>query len=85
MRLTLGILRRRRRHSHRWVMDRMSDYLEGNLPPDEAADVEAHISMCPDCWRVLATLRTTLLQLGRLRGPRSEGIADLVIERLRHS
>jgi anti-sigma factor RsiW len=49
------------------VVELLSDYLEGALPADESARVEAHLESCPECVAYLAQLRSTIGALGRLR------------------
>ena len=34
----------------------MSDYLDGDLAPDERARVEEHVHWCPECRRMLESL-----------------------------
>jgi predicted anti-sigma-YlaC factor YlaD len=77
------IARRRFMREHRWTHAHLSDYLDEDLAGAEVDRVEEHVSLCPQCRRVLATLRRTLKGLGALGAePRAE-IADGVIERLR--
>lgn len=42
--------------SDRW-MDRLSDYLDGDLPAADRARLEAHLETCTDCSAVLSDLR----------------------------
>ena len=42
--------------SDRW-MDRLSDYLDGELPAAERLALEAHLDRCNDCSTLLADLR----------------------------
>ena len=42
--------------SDRW-MDRLSEYLDGELPTTDRAALEAHLETCADCSAVLADLR----------------------------
>ncbi len=37
----------------------LADYLEGLLPPDVRADLEAHVGGCPRCAAFLETYRAT--------------------------
>ncbi len=37
--------------------DRLSDYLDGNLPDGDRALLEAHLDVCPDCRETLDDLR----------------------------
>ena len=77
------LARRRYMREHRWTHARLSDYLDRELGSTERARVEEHVSVCPHCRRVLATLRRTLEGLGALRVAHAPGVADGVIERLR--
>ena len=45
-------------------MELLTDYLEGALPPDEVAAVEAHLETCPPCRTYLAQMRATIEALG---------------------
>jgi anti-sigma factor RsiW len=42
--------------SDRW-MDRLSEYLDGELPTTDRAALEAHLETCSDCSALLADLR----------------------------
>ena len=44
--------------------DFIGDYLSGELPADETALFERHMSRCPNCHAYLANYRTTI-DLGR--------------------
>lgn len=77
------IAKRRFMREHRWTHARLSELLDDELGPEEAARVEAHVSICPQCRRVLGTLRRTLEGLGTLGAERRARVADGVIERLR--
>ncbi len=37
----------------------LMDYLEGALPPDLSADLEAHVAACPRCAAFVASYRET--------------------------
>jgi anti-sigma factor RsiW len=56
-----------------------SDYLDGDLPLEEATRLEAHVGICPRCRQALTNLRVTLGGLGRLG--RAEGDDPAVAER----
>jgi predicted anti-sigma-YlaC factor YlaD len=78
-------LRARYRYTreHRWTHAHLSEYLDEELGSGDVARVEDHVSICPHCRRVLATLRRTLERLRTLRGEPEPGVAEGVIERLR--
>ena len=40
--------------------ERLTEYLDGDLPPAERQAVEAHLAGCPDCSDLLADLRRVL-------------------------
>lgn len=77
------IARRRYMREHRWTHEHLSSYLDADLAPDEAARVEDHAGICPQCRRVLATLRRTMEGLRALGTESQSEIADGVIARLR--
>jgi predicted anti-sigma-YlaC factor YlaD len=68
---------------HRWTQRRLSEYLDGELEPGERERVERHVGRCPECRRVLATLKRTLAALMGLRDEPPGDITDGVIGRLR--
>jgi anti-sigma factor RsiW len=68
---------------HRWTHAHLSEYLDRELADDERARVEDHVGLCPQCRRVLATLRRTLERLRDLPGKPQPEVAEGVIERLR--
>lgn len=68
---------------HKWTHAHLSDYLDDDLSPAERDRLEEHVGMCPQCRRVLRTLRRTLESLMELPLERRPSVADGVIERLR--
>ena len=38
----------------------LDDYIGGALPPDQRADVDAHLAVCPDCRHYLDSYRRTV-------------------------
>jgi anti-sigma factor RsiW len=46
------------------LVELLTDYLEGALPPAEAAAVEAHLAACAGCRRYLDQMRATIDALG---------------------
>ena len=45
------------------LVEVVTDYLEGRLPDDEVARVDAHLALCPPCVHYLEQIRV-LLRLG---------------------
>ncbi|MCK6525632.1 zf-HC2 domain-containing protein [Myxococcota bacterium] len=43
----------------REISSSMLDYLDGSLPPEEAAMIEEHMRLCPDCACFKATYVAT--------------------------
>jgi anti-sigma factor RsiW len=66
--LLTRIFRRRRDDglSCRALVELVSDYLEGALPPDEHSRFEAHVAGCGNCAAYLRQMRETLALLGTL-------------------
>jgi anti-sigma factor RsiW len=75
--------RRRFMREHGWTQARLSDYLDDELSTDERRRVESHVDLCPECRRVLRTLRRTLEGLMSLKVTPPHEVAPGVIERLR--
>ncbi|GAA3218133.1 hypothetical protein GCM10017691_00720 [Pseudonocardia petroleophila] len=46
------------------LVELLTDYLEGALPPADVAAVEAHLAQCPACRRYLDQMRATIATLG---------------------
>lgn len=42
--------------------DRLSEYLDGELPPADRAAIEAHLERCPECADTLAALRRIVVR-----------------------
>jgi predicted anti-sigma-YlaC factor YlaD len=77
------IQRRRFMREHEWTHAHLSGYLDEDLSLAERDRVEEHVGMCPQCQRVLRTLRRTLESLMKLPLEPRPSVADGVIERLR--
>lgn len=65
---------------HDWT-DRLSEYLDGGLSPEEATTIEAHLTECDECSEVLGELRSVMARARALEdAPPSrdlwEGIRD---------
>jgi len=57
------------------VLARLSEFLDGGLPPVERSGIEAHVRACPDCTRfggVFAASLTTLRDELRVAADRME-------------
>jgi len=48
------------------VVEIVTDYLEGRLPPDDVAVFEAHLDLCDGCRRYLDQMRITIDAVGRI-------------------
>ncbi len=69
---------------HRFTKARASQYIDGELSTEGRRRVERHTSVCPQCRALIASLRQMLEALpGVAASPRS-GLAEGVVERLRH-
>lgn len=53
------------RHEHPEIVERLSDYVDGALTPDEHAETEAHLAECGACRRVLESLTPWSAEIGR--------------------
>lgn len=51
---------------HDQITDRLSDYIDGELTPEERAIVDAHLASCGDCRDVLDELRAVVAAAARL-------------------
>jgi hypothetical protein len=58
--------------SDQWT-DRLSEYLDGEIPPDQRAELEAHLRHCVACGAVLADLKRIVT--------RAQGLEDRAPER----
>lgn len=67
----------RHRARCRQVRALMSEYLDGELALRDSRRLERHLRWCPNCRRMLESLRRTIGGLNRLAGgdaaPRCEG------------
>jgi anti-sigma factor RsiW len=50
----------------RELVELVTDYLEGILPPAESARVERHLAGCDGCSAYIEQMRITLRALGRI-------------------
>jgi anti-sigma factor RsiW len=51
------------------LVELLTEYLEGTLPPDEVAAVEEHLRGCEACQTYLDQLRATITALGSATVP----------------
>jgi anti-sigma factor RsiW len=75
--------RRRFMREHRWTHVHLNDYLDGELGAEERDRVEEHVGLCPECRRMLETLRKTVQGLMTLRTPAPADLGPGIVERLR--
>lgn len=54
---------------HNYVEERLSDYLDGTLPPKERSELDAHLKQCERCAASLGSLRWTVGLLKQAPGP----------------
>ena len=52
---------------HRWVQPRASEFVDGNLAPRQSRRLAAHLELCADCARMIATLQALVTMLPALR------------------
>jgi anti-sigma factor RsiW len=48
------------------LVELVTDYLEGRLPPGDLARLEEHIARCDGCTIYIEQMRVTLKALGRI-------------------
>ena len=49
------------------VVELVTDYLEGAMPPEEVARFEHHLSLCEGCIFYVEQIRMTIEAVGRIR------------------
>ena len=65
------------------LVELVTEYLEGALPPDEVAAVEQHLAACDVCTRYLRQMRSTVAALGMVPvGRVTEGLSEATIDTL---
>jgi anti-sigma factor RsiW len=55
-----------RPESCREMLERLSEYLDGELDPSACAEIEGHLEGCEPCIAFLRSLRTTVAHVGSL-------------------
>jgi anti-sigma factor RsiW len=59
------------------LVELVTEYLEGALPPDEVAAVEHHLAQCGPCLRYLRQMQATVAALGMLPAESlTEGLSE---------
>jgi anti-sigma factor RsiW len=48
------------------VVEVITDYLEGKLPPEDVAILDAHLALCDGCQWYLDQMRITIATVGRI-------------------
>jgi anti-sigma factor RsiW len=61
------------------LVELVTDYLEGALPPSERNRVERHIATCDGCTRYIEQIRATIAAAGRLT---PDDVPGPVVDRL---
>lgn len=46
------------------LLEKLSEYLDGDLPPSICEEIEAHIADCEPCVRFVRSLRNTVSHVG---------------------
>jgi predicted anti-sigma-YlaC factor YlaD len=64
------------------LVEVITDYLEGTMPPEERARFDEHLIYCDGCTAYLEQMRATLMALGRIP---AESIGSVARERLLQS
>jgi anti-sigma factor RsiW len=49
------------------LVEIVTDYFEGTLPPETRQRFDAHLALCAPCRTYVAQMRTTITLTGRLR------------------
>ena len=49
------------------LVELVTDYLEGRLPPDDRRRFDEHVAVCEGCAAYLEQMRATIAAAGRLR------------------
>jgi anti-sigma factor RsiW len=77
----LRLFRRRRELVCREAVALMAAYLDGALPVDDQARLEAHLAGCPHCSEYLAQIGATIDALGRVEPDDlpDEAVDELVV------
>lgn len=63
----------------REVVDVLTDYLEGAMPPEQRAALEQHLLTCEGCTNYVEQLRMSIALTGRLQ---EEDVPPQVMDRI---
>jgi anti-sigma factor RsiW len=64
------------------LMERVTDYLEGAMTPDEVAKVEAHLADCDGCDAAVEQFRLTIIVEGALSEDDVDAVDPAVVDEL---
>ncbi|MBQ2618238.1 MAG: zf-HC2 domain-containing protein [Oscillospiraceae bacterium] len=64
------------------AIDLMSAMLDGELSPEQAAELQAHLAVCPECARLMEAMQGLDEQVAALREPAPEGLKKGVLYRI---
>ena len=67
------------RHNCKALLGDLSEYIDGELPPELCAEIEKHLEACENCRVVLNTTRRTI---DLVQAPADEAVPADVRERL---
>jgi anti-sigma factor RsiW len=66
------------------LVELVTDYLEGRLPPAEVRRFDEHLELCPGCVTYVEQIRATVAVSGRLaEEDMPEGAADALLAEFR--
>jgi anti-sigma factor RsiW len=66
------------------LVEIVTDYLEGAMPPWERLRFELHLAMCPACRRYIQQMKQTIATLGELPSePIPPDVEKALLERFR--
>jgi RNA polymerase sigma-70 factor (ECF subfamily) len=51
------------------IFEKLSEYLDGDLPPDLCERIDGHMADCPPCQSFLESLRRTVKLVERIDAP----------------
>src|SRR5262245_22582656 len=71
-------------HHGEWT-DKLSDYLDGELPASERAAVDSHLAACAECARVLADLKRVVARAQALEPrPPQNDLWTAIVAQIEH-